>query len=146
MTQSSTVKSLKFASTFCIAIGLVMVAAVLPPFSSVLGFFADLAFLPLDQAQSVTTDTEKLLLAISGGLLVGFGAFTWQISTHIYPSNPALGSRILMIGIFAWFIPDSLGSIAAGAWFNVVMNTGFVVLFGLPLLQAKRQPSGTETA
>lgn len=146
MTHASAITTLKTASGICIAFGLAMVLAVMSPLSAVLNVFLDLAHLPLDGAQALTSGTDRLLLAISGGLLVGLGAFTWQIAEHVYRPNPALGGRILIIGLLAWFIPDSTGSVASGAWFNVVLNSGFLALYMVPVLLARHAPLSEQSA
>ncbi|WP_270730724.1 excinuclease ABC subunit A [Shimia sp. Alg240-R146] len=127
---------LKFASLFSAFIGLLMVAALLGA-QPVMALFLDLTHLPLDGRQTFSSDSELVLGAISGGLLFGFGVMAHQVTTGVYATNPDIGGRILMRGIVSWFIVDSFGSILAGAWFNVVLNLGFLALFIVPLLAAR---------
>lgn len=137
-TAHNTAQWLKCAAMFCIAIGLAMAMAPFTFLAPALSLFVDLAHLPLDGAQQIDTDTEALLSAITGGLLSGLGAAVWLIADHLYPRDPALAQRIITFTLLAWYIPDSLGSLAAGAWFNVVMNSGFLALFLVPILMARR--------
>ncbi|WOI34349.1 excinuclease ABC subunit A [Tritonibacter scottomollicae] len=104
--------------------------------------FVDIAFLPFDGAQDVDHEVTQLMLAISGGVLIGLAVAVWQVTTLIYPQDPALARRILLPTLLAWYVPDSLGSVLSGAPFNVVMNTGFLALFLIPLLLARTAPSG----
>ncbi|MEM7319580.1 MAG: excinuclease ABC subunit A [Pseudomonadota bacterium] len=145
MTHNRSVSILKFASAFCVVVGLMMVAGLMPPLRPVFEIFIDLAFLPIDGTQSLSSDSDLLLGAISGGLLAGLGAMAWQVTSHVYAENPNLGRRILSIGLLSWFVTDSAGSILAGAWFNVVLNSGFLALFMVPMWVATAD-SRTHTA
>ena len=133
MPHSSATSALKFAILFCAFIGLLMFASLLGG-QNLMAMFLDIIHLPFDGGQSFSSDSELVLGAISGGLLFGFGVMAHQVTTHVYTSNPALGGQIIMRGICGWFVVDSAGSILAGAWFNVVLNSGFLALFLVPLL------------
>ena len=132
MTYSTAARLINLASLFGALFGLGMVLALFSPLSSILNFFVDLAHFPVDGAQAVRSETERLLTAISGGVLVGLSAFCWQVTEHIYRANPRLGTRVLTLCLVAWCVPDSLGSYLTGAGFNVVINTGFLIMFLLP--------------
>lgn len=106
--------------------------------------FVDIAFLPFDGAQDVDHEVTQLMLAISGGVLIGLAVAVWQVTTLIFQRDPALARRILLPTLLAWYVPDSLGSVLSGAPFNVVMNTGFLALFLIPLLLARTAPSGDQ--
>ncbi|GAB5436665.1 excinuclease ABC subunit A [Falsiruegeria mediterranea] len=136
-TAHNTAQWLKSAAVFCISIGLAMAMAPFTFLAPALSFFVDLAHLPLDGAQQINTDTEALLSAISGGLLCGLGAAVWLITDHLHARDPALARRMITLTLLAWYVPDSLGSLAAGAWFNVVMNSGFLALFLVPILMVR---------
>ncbi len=133
MTPNSTRSALKAAAAFCIAIGLAIAAAPFTFLAPGFDLFLDIAHLPVDQGQQVSTETEALLSAISGGLLCGLGSAVWLIAHHLYPRDEKMAARIITLTLAAWYLPDSAGSLAAGAWFNVVMNTGFLALFLIPL-------------
>lgn len=144
MTRSASVRWLKTAAVLSAAFGLAMVLALATPLSQALGFFLDLALLPLDGGQRLEPGPASLMTAISGGLLCGFCALIYLVTEHVYSANPPLGRRLLIPALLAWYIPDSLGSLAAGAWFNVVMNSAFLALFLVPLLLAR--PSAAQPA
>ncbi|MGR3759589.1 excinuclease ABC subunit A [Roseobacteraceae bacterium NS-SX3] len=137
MPHSTSVRWLKTAALLSAAFGLFLVLALATPLAHVLNLFLDLAFLPLDGGEALTVGPASLMTAISGGLLCGFCVLIYLVAEHIYAADPALGRRLLIPALLAWYIPDSLGSLAAGAWFNVVMNTAFLALFLLPLLLAR---------
>ncbi|KIC34807.1 hypothetical protein [Leisingera sp. ANG-S5] len=137
MTHTASIRMLKTVSILSAAFGLAMVLALATPLGAALGLFIDLAFLPVDGAQMLSPGAASLMTAISGGLMCGFCVLIYLLTEHVYSTDPALGRRLLIPALLAWYIPDSLGSLAAGAWFNVVMNTAFLALFLVPLLLAR---------
>ena len=75
------------------------------------------------------------------------GILLYMIADTLYRDDPKLGGRIMLAGIFSWFIVDSLGSVlsSGGGWFNVILNLSFLALIALPILWPE-QKSATETA
>lgn len=134
MSHRSRVKALKLASLVVIGFGLLMVTTVFTPTDVILRFFLDLAFLPFDGGQDIASDSGWLMTAITGGVLTGWGATVWLVTTRVYAADPSAGKKIILPGILVWFAVDSLGSILAGAWFNVVMNGIFLAMFAVPIL------------
>lgn len=147
MTLETSIRILRFAciGTVIYAIALLL-GLFLAPFAAFNNFFADIAHLPLDGGQTVETQTERLTLAIFAGLICGFAGFVWQITKYVYTENPSLGSKIMIPAILAWYIPDGIGSLIAGAWFNVVMNSFFLGLFLLPMMLAHKPQQKVQTA
>ena len=138
MPHITAVRLVKLSCLLCAILGMSMVASLFTPLAGLMNLFVDLAHFPVDGAQSVLSETDRLLTAITGGLLVGLGAFGWQIAEHVYKNNPTLGGRALTIGVLAWYVPDSVGSVIAGAGFNVVLNTGFLAMFLVPVFLARK--------
>ena len=143
MTQDRVIKSLKFACGFSIAMGLGALLALLTQSFGLLSWFVDLVHLPFDGQQRFGDKTDQLLAAIGGGVLVGLGVTIWQVTTLVYASDPQTGGKIITYGIWSWFVVDSAGSIASGAWFNAVLNIGFLLMFILPLRMAKSPDTAT---
>ena len=145
MTQETTIRLLKLAAFGSVCFGLALVLALITPLRGVFDIFFDLVHFPLDGQQTLTSDSGRVLAAITGGLMVGLGAIVWRIVQDIYPQDPATGGRIILIGVWTWYLPDSFGSVMVGAWFNVVPNTVFLALFVLPILlhsHSQRAPEG----
>ncbi|OYU15913.1 MAG: hypothetical protein CFE37_03890 [Alphaproteobacteria bacterium PA4] len=46
--------------------------------------------------------------------------------------------RMLAISLLCWFVPDTAYSLLSGYWQNAVLNSAFLLLFGLPLLASIR--------
>ncbi|MEZ5913147.1 MAG: excinuclease ABC subunit A [Paracoccaceae bacterium] len=139
MTTARATFMLYLATAISAATGLAMMLAVLFDDQLFIAFFLDLAFLPLDGAQAMMDDAARLTTAISGGLLFGFAVMAWQVTREVYRRDQAAGRRILLPAIIGWFVVDGSGSLAAGAPFNVVLNTAFLALFLVPLLLNHRQ-------
>lgn len=133
MSHEKTVNWLKAASGIVIGFGLVTVLGALPATSAPVILLVDLVFWPVDDLQRVSAPETRLLWAISGGILTGWGVLLWQISTRLYPQDPALARTLILSSVSVWFVVDSLGSIAAGAPLNAVLNIGFLLLFFVPL-------------
>ncbi len=134
MTLTTRVSILKCATFFLmIAFGPLMAFSVLAPADWVVQNFLSLAL--LDSAQPhLTEQGGRLIIAVAGGILAGFGVLIWQVVTKVYAKDQSTGRAILLPAILAWFLLDSAGSVAAGAWFNAVLNIGFVACFLVPLL------------
>ncbi len=138
MTQETTISWLKFGSALTIFFGALIAAAVVPALSGPVQYLADFIFFPLDGLQSVAAQETRLINAIGGGVMVGWGLMLWMLSTQLYPKEPALTRKIIMTSIIVWFIIDSSGSVLAGAPLNVVGNTSFLLIFCLPLWRASK--------
>lgn len=135
MTHATRIIALKTAvAALMIGPGLIMVAGLGTPLLWVTELFLDLAILPLDGANRIDTTTARLLDAILGGVLVGFGLLIWQVAGRVYATDPALGRSLIVPAIAAWFVVDSTGSVLAGAPFNAVLNLGILALLLGPLL------------
>lgn len=134
MTLDTSIRLLKLAALGSALFGLAMVLALISPLKLVFDTFLDLVHWPLDAQQALAGDSARVLAAITGGLMVGLGALIWRITEDVYAKDPQLGGRIILSGVSAWYLPDSFGSYMVGAGFNVVLNTGFLAMFVLPVL------------
>ena len=133
MYPSNAQSLIKAASVVVIAFGGVVAIAAWPTASAITTFFADLLFWPLDGAQNVEPPVARLLAAISGGVMVGWGFLLWQIAVRVWPLDPALAASLIRTSIWAWFVVDSTGSVIAGAPLNVLFNAVFLAAFLIPL-------------
>lgn len=90
--------------------------------------------LPGGEASALLAPETRLLAAISGGLLMGYGVATLLLARRGLDEAPGLTRQVVLASISAWFVLDSLGSIAAGAPINALLNIGFLAIFALPFL------------
>lgn len=118
--------------------GLLMVAGLALPVMVLVEAFLDLAHLPVDGGQPVDSDAARLLNAILGGVLVGFGTLIWRVGDTVFRSDPETGAALIVPAAAAWFVTDSLGSILAGAWFNAVINLAILAALLFPVLWRRR--------
>lgn len=85
----------------------------------------DLLSWPVDQEQSFSAPTTRFLSALTGGFLLGWGVMVWCLSAAVYDAEPEGVRKAVLIGILAWFLLDSSGSIASGnvsnAYFNIIV-------------------------
>ncbi|MBB5516179.1 hypothetical protein FHS89_002205 [Rubricella aquisinus] len=139
MTLHLRVRLLKtFSILYLIGPGLLMVLAELLPVMGAVSAFLDLAYWPYDGAQVVAGDVATLFNAILGGVLIGFGVLIHEVGSKVYAKDEPLGRRILLTGLFAWYLTDSFASAVTGAPFNAVMNTFFAGCFIVTLLWPAR--------
>jgi hypothetical protein len=138
MTQETTIRWLKLGSALTIFFGALIAAAAVPAMSGPVQFLADLIFFPLDGLQSVAAEETRLINAIGGGVMVGWGVMLWMVSTQLYPKEPVLAGKIIMTSIIVWFVIDSAGSVFAGAPLNALGNVSFLLIFCLPLWWSRK--------
>lgn len=133
------------AFTLLIGPGVMMVTGPISPLMGLVDVFIDLAHQPVDGGQKVADDAGRLLNAILGGVLIGFGVMIWLVAERVYRGDETLGRTLILIPLLSWCVTDGLGSILAGAWFNAVLNLAILAAFLAPLLwpldAAKRAPA-----
>ncbi len=138
MPAPQNLKILKAGGIILMVFGVMVAAAAVPALSYPTLFFMDLAFWPLDGAQSLAAPETRLLCAVGGGMLVGWGALLYLVSDRLYATDPALVRKFVLISICSWFVVDSLGSLAAGAPMNAFFNIGFLLVFVLPVWRTEQ--------
>ena len=139
MSAEATQTWLKAAAAITIGFGLMIGLASHPETASLTLFFTDLIFWPIDSAQTLAARETRLMCAIIGGIMAGWGLMMWQITTRLYPREPALARTLILTGIGTWFVVDSSASLLAGAPLNALFNIGFLLLFVIPLRHVSRR-------
>ncbi|MCZ4408474.1 hypothetical protein O3Q51_06625 [Cryomorphaceae bacterium 1068] len=94
-----------------------MVETIEPP-----RFTLDLLSWPIDGNITYASPDTRFLSALSGGFLFGWGVLIWCLSSMVYDKAPDFVRKSVLIGLFAWFILDSSGSIASGNPSNALFN------------------------
>lgn len=133
MNLNTRIAWLKTGASVTIGFGVLIAAAATPALQAPTGFLLDVVFLPLDGAPSTGGQAARLLSAISGGVLVGWGLMMWLLATSLYAREPAICRKIILTSIVSWFLVDSSMSIAAGAILNAFFNIGFLLVFAVPV-------------
>lgn len=138
MNIQSVTLQLKFASAIVIAFGVMCLLAVFSATRLPLTLTADIIFWPPGNPADIIFAPEAMLLSIIlGGVMIGWGAMFWMITTQLLPKNPPLAKSIMLKSILIWFVFDTLGSLFGPAPMNALFNILFLVIFLVPLLQIK---------
>lgn len=135
MSMQSRTRLLKTAAAVTMFFGFLIGAAALPALNLPTAVMLDMVFPPMDGAEVMTASATRLLAAIAGGVLAGWGLMAWIVASEVLPTNPALARRLVLPSIGLWFVIDSSMSVAAGAPLNALLNTGFLIAFALPVLK-----------
>ncbi len=134
-------KWLKAGAGLVIASGLLVVLGSHPVAGWPLRMLGDMILWPLDGAQTLAASETRLLAAIAGGVLVGWGWALWLLAGEGMERAPDLARRIIVGSTLAWFVVDSAGSLVAGAPLNAALNLVYLELlvgpFWLARLRAK---------
>ena len=80
----------------------------------------------------------RLLSALMGGFLLGWGVMIWCLSSLVHDAAPEGVRRSVLTGLIAWFCLDSAGSIASGNPSNALLNVGILLLAVGPLWRPAR--------
>lgn len=124
-------RQLKTASAITIGFALLIGAGSFAPTDWPTRLLADVMFLPWGSEVELTEE-GRLLAAILGGVMTAWALTYWLMTDLLLRNHPKELKRIIMITIPVWFVLDSAGSIAAGAWINAIANSSFLVMFVVP--------------
>jgi hypothetical protein len=104
----------------------------MPEFAEPGRWTLDLLSYPIDGRESMDDTTARLLAAVLGGFLLGYGVTIWKLSA-VYEKAPELIRKTVVTGLCAWFVLDSSGSIAGGHASNALWNIPILLAFVGPL-------------
>jgi uncharacterized membrane protein YedE/YeeE len=102
-------------------------------------FSLDLLSWPIDGAQNFEASTTRFLAALTGGFLFGWGICIWCLQKWVYDDAPEGVRKSVVIGLLAWCILDSAGSIASENVSNVFFNLIILLLAVGPLWRPAKQ-------
>ena len=131
--MTSEQKGLRFAAAVTLATGLALALAASPLLNLPARLLADLLIWPMDGTETLATSETRLMLAIGGGVMTGWGLMIWQLAGEPLQRAPQATRAIIRTSILVWFLVDSLASVAAGVPLNVLGNLVFLALFLLPM-------------
>jgi hypothetical protein len=97
----------------------------------------DLLSWPLDGATTYEHGDTRFLSALTGGFLFGWGVMIWCLSVWVHDTAPEGVRKSFLVGVFAWFVLDSAGSITSGN----LSNAGFNVLVLLSVVGPLWRPA-----
>jgi len=93
----------------------------------------DMLSWPVDGATTYDSPDTQFLSAMTGGFLLGWGVMIWCLSVWVYDAAPEGVRKTVLTSVIAWFVLDSIGSIASGNASNVVFNVLVLLLAVGPL-------------
>lgn len=123
------------ASGITFGFGLLM--ALVDPVQTLLqstfyGFaFGEGAYSQLDAAQIMFQDW---LYGIMGSVMMGWGTIILFIVWKPFRRGERWAWYALLVSLLIWFLPDSYASAVNQVPENVLLNIGFLVMLGLPLI------------
>ncbi|MDH5528586.1 MAG: hypothetical protein OEY05_00995 [Paracoccaceae bacterium] len=123
---------LKTGAAIVIGFGFLVALAAHPATQMPAIFLADVIFWPPDSAETGTAKETRLMAAVGGAVMAGWGWAMWTLAGEGLRQAPQLTRRIILGSVALWFVIDCLGSLAAGAALNVLGNVFFLPFFVLP--------------
>jgi len=74
------------------------------------------------------------LYAVLGATMIGWGICILYVLQNAFIRKERWAWFAIIVGLLAWFIPDTFMSYFSGAIFNVVLNFALLLAFLLPLI------------
>jgi hypothetical protein len=84
----------------------------------------------------------SLAHAVLGGVMFGWGVALAIVIRTLFAAGYRLGWTIVAFSVAAWFVPDTVYSLASGYWQNAVLNFVFFLLFAAPLVATRQHFRG----
>lgn len=84
--------------------------------------------------------------AVLGAVMWGWGVLMVKLLRGPFRRREPEAWWMLVISLVAWFVPDTLYSLASGFWPNAVLNSVFALVFAIPLWATRDLCHGTGTA
>ena len=135
MTREQT--GLRLAAAVTVGFGLLLALAAVPALAAPTRLLADILIWPLDGTESLASTETRLMLAIAGGVMAGWGWLVWQLAGDALAQDPERTRRLIRQSVLIWFAVDSTASIAAGVPLNVIGNLAFAALYLLPMRRGR---------
>lgn len=133
MTQSQSIRWLKVSCLITIVTGIACAMASHPATDIVWRTLFDLLKWPLDGDPAAFTADTRAVNAVLGGTMVGWGVLMYLLATPQHLAALPMLPRLMQYALYAWFVVDCMGSLAAGLPGNLVLNVIFLALFVPPL-------------
>ncbi len=80
----------------------------------------------------------ELAHAVMGSVLVGWGALIFMLVRKLNIEDAKQTCNMIAMSVLLWYVPDTAFSLYSGFWQNAVLNTGFAVLYAVPLLALRK--------
>lgn len=80
----------------------------------------------------------ELAHAVMGSVMVGWGALMFMLVRKLNIEDAKQTCNMIAISVLLWYVPDTAFSLYSGFWQNAVLNSGFAVLYAVPLLALRK--------
>jgi hypothetical protein len=77
--------------------------------------------------------------ALYGAIMMGWGITLFLVGRLALQRNDPELMKALLYGLTIWLAVEALFSVYLGVWFNVGVDIGVLVLFGIPLITSLRK-------
>ena len=138
MANQTTLTWLKILAGVVIFFGVYVALAAHPATAGLVAPVVDMIVWPINGAETFAASEARLISAIGGGVMAGWGVLLWLVATRLYAREPALAKSMILWSIGVWFVIDSIGSVAAGAPLNVLLNLTFPIAFAAAFLPSRQ--------
>lgn len=132
---------LKAACLATIGTGLISVAASHAAGNALWALVFDVLQWPIDGQQGTFSTEARVLNAVCGGVLAGWGALMYWLAAGPIAAGDQSARRAFLASVLIWFATDSAGSLAAGWPGNVALNVIFLIALVGPLAALSRRVS-----
>lgn len=134
MTARACVIWLQWACGIAFAVGLMAAAGSSSATAGPWLWLFDLLAWPLDGSPAGFDPVTHAVNAVLGGVMVGWASLMYAVVARMSAAGDYTLSLPMLASVLVWFAIDSSGSVAAGLPGNVVLNTGFLLVFVPPLV------------
>lgn len=76
--------------------------------------------------------------AVMGSVMAGWGALMFMLVRALLAKGVKEAWGMVAVSVLLWYVPDTAYSLFSGFWQNAVLNTGFAVLYAVPLIAMRK--------
>ncbi len=128
------------ASIFLIIFGVLMLffnSTLLKPMGrdTYNSFFEDN---PFDSISNAEREFQNWIVGVLGAVAIGWGILMIFVAYYPFRRGEKWAWNGLAVSIGIWYILDTGTSLYHGVTLNAVANTGFLIIFGIPLFKSRK--------
>lgn len=82
---------------------------------------------------------QNWLLGVLGGVLIGWSLLIGWVTWYSFRKGEQWAWTAIAVSLIVWFLFDTYASIRMEVYLNVIVNLGYLIGFGVPLLATRAQ-------